>query len=315
MWSAMVVGLRPGCLRAKRGVSELRPMTGPLPYEFRVALLALGLVATSASCRSDPSSEARRGSTTEGAALATSEPGGAVASAAPCAGPSPGAPLPKLEKRTLAAKKDGRYRFELQYPRLGGSDDAVTEKANRLLVDRLSTLEKRFVEEAEKQGGEPDPDNARWFEGKCEVAFDSPSFVSVACETMEGPGAHPNVDKFAHTLQLCPEVKPVALADLCRALPECRKRIVALINDDFRTGEKKQTGIQFRVGPASSGDPPDPEHPVATLQSFGITPAGLRIYLYDELPHVLQAFAVVDLPSAKVRSVMREDFARNSWGP
>jgi hypothetical protein len=139
--------------------------------------------------------------------------------------------------------------------------------------------------------------------------------VSVACETLEGPGAHPNVDKFAHTFQLCPDVKPIALADLCRALPECRQRIVALINEDFRTGEKKQTGIQFRAGPPSSGEPSDPEHPVATLQAFGITPAGLRFFLFDELPHVLQAFAVVEIPIAKVRGVLREDTARTIWGP
>ncbi|MET0593183.1 MAG: hypothetical protein ABW133_10815 [Polyangiaceae bacterium] len=313
-------------------------MTDRVPFELRFALLSVGLAATSLSCRHDSNSDAQRAPNAEkGAALATSAPvttrapaaapseapvvpslalSASAAGGVPCAPPPPpGAPLPKLEKRTLATKKDGHYRFELQYPLLKASDDATTEKVNRLLADRLATLQKRFVKEAQNQGGEADPDNARWFEGKCDVAHDSPSFVSVACETMEGPGAHPNVDKFAHTFQLCPEVKPVALADLCRALPECRKRIVALINEDFRTGDKKQTGIQFRVGPASSADPADSEQPVANLQSFGITPAGLRIFLFDELPHVLQGFGVVDIPVAKVRSVLREDTALRIWGP
>jgi hypothetical protein len=56
-------------------------------------------------------------------------------------------------------------------------------------------------------------------------------------------------------------------------------------------------------------------HPVATLEAFAITPAGLRFYLFDELPHVLQAFAVVDLPAAKVRPVLREDLTARLWRP
>jgi hypothetical protein len=57
------------------------------------------------------------------------------------------------------------------------------------------------------------------------------------------------------------------------------------------------------------------EHPAATLRTFGVTPTGLRIFLFDELPHVLQAFGVVDIPSAKVLPVLREDLARRIWGP
>jgi hypothetical protein len=308
-------------------------MSEPRPFELRAALLVV-LAAASISCRNDrgadlhgADSNARSASTSSAtpvtpparsaefpAAPSPVSPGSATTDAACGPPPPPGAPLPKLEKRALTAKKDGHYRFEFEYPLLRAPADKIEQKVNRLLFDRLAKIQTRFVREAENQGGESDPDNARWFEGKCEVVYDSPSFVSVGCETMEGPGAHPHVDKFAHSFQLCPDVKPLALADLCRALPECRKRIVALINEDFRTGDKKQTGIQFRAGPSSPGDPDDSEHPVANLQSFGITPGGLRFFLFDELPHVLQAFAVVDIPIAKLRTVLRDDATRAIWG-
>jgi hypothetical protein len=234
-----------------------------------------------------------------------------------CGGPpSPKAPLPHAEERKLAASQEGRYRFELKYPILQIDHEKRGEKLNQRLFELLRGLQSRFVQEAGAETGVPDPDNARWFEGKCEIAYQSSSFVSVACDTMEGPGAHPNLDQFAYNFQICPEVHLLALEDVCRALPRCKKELVDLINEDFRRGEKKETGIQFRAHPRSGpGSSPDMEHPVATLQAFGITPAGLRIYLFDELPHVLQAFAVVDLPAAKVRSVLREDVAARLWGP
>jgi hypothetical protein len=251
------------------------------------------------------------------AALAPAVGSTAAAADAGCGHPPPpGAPLPKLEKRSLASQRDGHYRFDLEYPVLRASTKEIEQSVNRALVDRLSALQKRFVKDAEAHSDGSDPDNARWFEGKCALAYDSPSFVTVACETMEGPGAHPNVDKFAHNFRICPSVKALELADLCRSLPDCKKRIVELINEDFRTGDKKQTGIQFRVDSGSPGTPgtTDPERPVAKLQSFGITPAGLRIFLFDELPHVLQAFAIVDVPAGKVRSVLRDDVAHALWG-
>jgi hypothetical protein len=240
-----------------------------------------------------------------------------------CGGPPTEAPLPRAEERTLAASREGHYRFDLKYPLLRIDDEKRAEKLNQALSEQLRAVEKRFVREASgdpgksltrDDDGEPDPENARWFEGKCAIAYLSSAFVSVACDTMEGPGAHPNLDKFAYNFQICPEVRLVTLGDLCRALPSCKKKIVDLINEDFRTGQKKETGIQFRVGPRGApGQPPDIEHPVATLEAFGITPAGLRIYLFDELPHVLQAFGVVDLPAAKVRPVLHEDLAARLW--
>jgi hypothetical protein len=234
-----------------------------------------------------------------------------------CGGPpSPRAPLPHGEERTLAASQEGRYRFELKYPLLRVDSEKRAEKLNQRLLELLRGIQHRFAQEVEGIAGAPDPDNARWFEGKCEIAYQSSAFVSVACDTLEGPGAHPNIDKFAYNFQICPEVHLLALDDVCRALPRCKKEIVDLINEDFRSGPKKETGIQFRVRPRGApGAPPDMEHPVATLQAFGITPAGLRIYLFDELPHVLQAFAVVDLPAAKLRAILREDVAGRLWGP
>jgi hypothetical protein len=221
-----------------------------------------------------------------------------------------------VQERKLAATKEGFYRFELAYPLLAIEDEARAEKVNQGLVEQLRAIERRFVGESPGNDGTPDPENVRWFEGKCTIAYLSSAFVSVACDTMEGPGAHPNLDKFAYNFQICPEVRLVALGDLCRALAPCKKKIVDLINEDFRTGPKKETGIQFRVGPRGApGQPPDMEHPVATLQAFAVTPAGLRIYLFDELPHVLQAFGVVDLPAAKVRPVLREDLAARLWRP
>lgn len=316
---------------------------------FDFAVLAMAAAATSIACRNDVSSDAKRAN--PGAASAVSvgpspnaEPPAPVAapsshtlplgeprSAAEAAlasagGPSaaapdagcgvarPDAPLPKLEKRSLAAKREGRYRFELEYPVLRAKAEKIEQSVNRALLDRLSALQKRFVKDAEENSDGSDPDNARWFEGKCDIAYDSPSFVSVGCETMEGPGAHPNVDKLAYNFRICPNVKALELADLCRSLPECKKRIVDLINEDFRQGDKKQAGIQFRTESEAPGSPADPERTVAKLQSFGITPAGLRVFLFDELPHVLQAFAIVDIPAAKVRSVLREDVARALWG-
>jgi hypothetical protein len=217
--------------------------------------------------------------------------------------------------RKLAQTQPGQYRFEITYPYVPVDNEKAGRKLNPELLQRLVATQKRFVAQAQGENRPPDPDNARWFEGKCEIAYLSSSFVSVGCETMEGPGAHPNVDKFALNFQICPEVRPLALADLCGALPACKKKIVDLINEDFRSGPKKETGIQFRVGPRPSTEPPDMEHPVATLQSFGLTPAGLRVFLFDELPHVLQAFAIVDLPAAKLRSVLREDVAQRLWAP
>ena len=231
-----------------------------------------------------------------------------------CGGPPTG-PLPRLEERKLAAEQQGRYRFELKYPHFHEDDEKVTQKLNLQLVEQLTTIEKRFIREAEGQGPGSDPDNARWFEGTCGTAYHSKSFVSVACDTMEGPGAHPNLDKFAYNFRICPDVRPLALADICRSLPECRKRIIAVINEDFRAGEKKQTGIQFREGPGAKGEASDLEHPVAALRSFGITPTGLRFFLFDELPHVLQAFAVIDISAAKLRPVLRDDAARRLWAP
>jgi len=231
-----------------------------------------------------------------------------------CAGPSTG-PLPQLEEHKLAAERKGQYRFELKYPLFHEDDEKVTQKLNRQLLERLKAIEKRFVSEAEGQETGSDPDNARWFEGKCATAYHSKSFVSVACDTMEGPGAHPNLDKFAVNFRICPDVHELTLTDVCRSLPDCRKGIIALINEDFRAGEKKQTGIQFRDGPRGQGEASDPEHPVAELRVFGITPTGLRFFLFDELPHVLQAFAVVDVPATKLRPVLRDDVARRIWGP
>jgi len=230
------------------------------------------------------------------------------------AAPPTGAPLPRLEQHKLAKEQQGRYRFELKYPLFHEENEKVTQKLNRQVLEQLAAIQKRFVSEAEGQSGALDPDNPRWFEGKCEVAYHSTSFVSIACDTMEGPGAHPNLDKFAYNFQICPEVRMLGLADLCRSLSECRKGIVQLINEDFRTGEKKQTGIQFRDGPTSNGEPAGSEHPVATLRTFGITPTGLRTYLFDELPHVLKAFGVVDLPAARLRPLLRDDVARRIWG-
>jgi hypothetical protein len=225
-------------------------------------------------------------------------------------------PIPRAEERTLTASREGQYRFELKYPLLHLDHQKRAEKLNQRLLELLRGVEHRFVQEAEGAGGAPDPDNARWFEGKCEIAYQTTAFVSVACDTTEGPGAHPNLDKFAYNFQICPDVHLLALEDVCRALPRCKKEIVDLINEDFRSGQKKETGIQFRVRPrGGAGSSLDMQHPVATLQAFGITPTGLRFYLFDELPHVLQAFAVVDLPAAKVRPVLREDMAALLWGP
>ena len=234
-----------------------------------------------------------------------------------CAGPLPsGSPLPHFEQRKLKSMKEGHYRFELAYPVFQEASEKVAQKINRQLLERLTAIQKRFLKEAEATTGAPDPSNARWFEGTCDVAFYSPSFTSVGCETMEGPGAHPNLDKFAINFELCPDVRRLALADLCRELPECRNKVIELINEDFRTGKKKETGIQFRDGStAAKGGAPGMEHPVATLREFGITPVGLRFFLFDELPHVLQAFAIVDIPAAKVRPVLRDDVARRIWGP
>jgi hypothetical protein len=243
----------------------------------------------------------------------------------PCGGPPPEAPLPRAEERTLAAAQEGHYRFELKYPLLRIDDEKRAKNLNQALLEQLRAIEKRFVRESPGAPGKsltrdddskPDPENARWFEGKCAIAYLSSTFVSVACDTMEGPGAHPNLDKFAYNFEICPEVRLVALGDLCRELVSCKKKIVDLINEDFRTGQKKETGIQFRVGPRGApGQPPDMAHPVATLEAFAITPAGLRFFLFDELPHVLQAFAVVDLPAAKVRPVLREDLTARLWRP
>jgi len=244
---------------------------------------------------------------------------------AACGGPPPEAPLPRAEERTLTTSQEDHDRFELKYPVLSIDDEKRAEKLNQGLLAQLRAIEKRFVQESPGDPGKsptrdgenkPDPENARWFEGKCAIAYLSSAFVSVACETMQGPGAHPNLDKFAYNFQICPEVRLVALGDLCRELAPCKKKIVDLINEDFRTGQRKETGIQFRLGPRGApGQPPDMEHPVATLEAFGITPAGLRIYLFDELPHVLQAFAIVDLPAAKVSPVLREDLAARLWRP
>lgn len=292
----------------------------------------LGLLA--ASCRNDAAATADREdpAAARGASPAPATAGRAAALpatsalAAPsaasttmtaardeCGGPPSGS-LPKLEERKLAAQQQGQYRFELKYPVFREDNEKVTQRLNRQLLDQLSEIKKRFVKEAEGQDHESDPDNARWFEGKCETAYHSASFVSVACDTMEGPGAHPNLDKFAYNFEICPEVRLLALADLCRSLPECRKKIVQLINEDFRSGEKKQTGIQFRDGPGvAHGEPSDPERPIATLRTFGITPTGMRFYLFDELPHVLQAFGIVDIPAAKLRAVLRDEQARRIW--
>jgi hypothetical protein len=315
------------------------------------ALLAIAAAATSIACRNDPAPAAKGANPVAASAipvgpspnaappsLAAPAPGNTLprgsagarsaaesplASASTstsglpdpgCSAGAPGAPLPKLEKRSLAAKREGRYRFELEYPLLRTPSEKTEQKVNRALLDRLATMQKRFVKDAEQYSDDSDPENARWFEGKCAISYDSPSFVSVACETMEGPGAHPNVEKFAHNFRICPDVKALELGDLCRSLPECKKRIVDLINEDFRAGDKKQTGIQFRSESGTSGGAPDPDSPIAKLQSFGITPSGLRVYLFDELPHVLQAFAIVDIPVAKVRSVLREDVAQLLWG-
>jgi hypothetical protein len=312
------------------------------------AIIAIAASVTTIACRNDVSSDAKRASAAASAIPMGPSPSAAPAPVAPamsntsppeapharvaadsplagatgssiattdagCAARTPGAPLPKLEKRSLTAKREGRYRFELEYPWLRAANEKAEQKVNRALLDRLSATQKGFVKDAEQYGDGSDPDGARWFEGKCAIAYDSPSFVSVACETMEGPGAHPNVDKFAHNFRVCPDVKAVDLVDLCRSLPECKKRIVDLINQDFRTGDKKQTGIQFRTESEAPGAPSDPERPIAKLQAFGITPAGLRFYLFDELPHVLQAFAIVDIPAADLRSVIREDVARLLW--
>jgi hypothetical protein len=303
------------------------------------AALALGIGLLASSCRKDASATnqgsgepgATRSASTapaqgERASVLTAGPAlAAVPSASPssppstreseCGGAPPPGPLPRLEQGKLAAQQEGRYRFELKYPRFHEDNEKAMRKVNQQLFEQLGAIKTRFVKEAESQGGTPDPDNARWFEGKCETAYHSKSFVSVACETMEGPGAHPHLDKFAYNFQICPEVRVLALADVCRALPECRKKIIQLINDDFRTGEKKQTDIQFRDGPVPHGESTDPDLPIPALRTFAITPTGLRFYLFDELPHVLQAFAVIDIPAAKVRPVLRDEIARRLWGP
>jgi hypothetical protein len=299
------------------------------------ATVAACLALLAASCRNDAGAANGRGADRAAARAASAAPGttdpasmlaAPSHSAAPlgpssavaagrggdCAGPAAG-PLPRLEERQLAKQQPGQYRFELKYPLFHEENERVTQKLNGHLLEQLTAVQKRFLKEAEGQDGS-DPDNARWFEGKCATAYHSKSFVSVACDTMEGPGAHPNLDKFAYNFQICPDVRQLELADLCRDLPDCRKKIIELINEDFRTGEKKQTGIQFRAGPAlPHGESSDPEHPVATLRTFGITPTGLRFYLFDELPHVLQAFGVIDIPIVKVRSVLRDDLARRVW--
>ena len=248
--------------------------------------------------------------------------GRAVANAAPvqeadCGGPPPaGAPLPRLESRQLASRQEGHYRFELQYPHLYADDAKVAQKVNDQLLEQLTVIQKRFIKEAVEEGRAPDSENARWFEGTCATTYHSKAFVSVACDTMEGPGAHPNLGKLAYSFQVCPEVRQLALADLCRSLPECRKRSIQLVNEDFRVDPKKETGIQFRDGPMGSrGEPPDMEHPAATLRTFGVTPTGLRFFFFDELPHVLQAFGIVDIPIGKLRPVLREDMALLIWGP
>jgi hypothetical protein len=235
----------------------------------------------------------------------------------PCAGPLPlGAPLPHFEQRKLASHKEGRYRFELTYPVFIEEDEKVAANVNRQLLEQLTAVQKRFLKETPAETQAHDPANQPWFEGKCDTAFYSPSFTSIACETMEGPGAHPNIDKFAVNFQTCPDVRRLALADLCRSLSECRTKIIELINEDFRTGQKKETGIQFRdAAMGAKGDSPDKEQTAATLRAFGITPVGLRFFLFDELPHVLKAFATVDIPAQKVRPVLRDDVTRRLWGP
>jgi hypothetical protein len=292
------------------------------------------LTLLTASCRNDPGATNERGAdpsavrrapvaaADQASVLAATPSASAPGLSSPattrptrdndCAGP-PSGPLPSLEQRKLTAQKQGRYRFELQYPLFHEDNEKLTQKLNAQLLEHLTGIQKRFVQEAENQDVESEPDNARWLEGKCEAAYHSKSFVSVACDTMEGPGAHPNLDKLAYNFQICPELRLLALTDLCRSLPECRKRIVELINDDFRTGDKKQTGIQFRTGPVPHGESSDPEHRVAALRTFAITPTGLRFYLFDELPHVLQAFGVIDIPAAKLRPVLREDVAHRIW--
>jgi hypothetical protein len=271
-------------------------------------------------CRSDAGAPDEKGPTASAppaAPTAAAPSAGAADVEGGCAGPlPPSAPLPHFEQRKLASHKEGRYRFELTYPAFVEESEKVASNVNRQLLEQLTAVQKRFLKEIQTETQAPDPTNLRWFEGKCDTAFYSPSFASIACETMEGPGAHPNVDKFAINFQTCPDVRRLALADLCRSLPQCRTKIIELINEDFRTGQKKETGIQFRDGAlAHGGDSPKKEQPAATLRAFGMTPTGLRFFLFDELPHVLKAFAIVDIPAELVRPVLRDDVARRIWGP
>jgi len=296
-------------------VNGCRSEAGAPDGKGRAAGAAQATPSVSVSPTSAPAMATREPAVNAAPAVAVSA--NAAAQDGECAGPLPlGSPLPHFEQRKLNSRKEGYYRFELAYPVFQEAREKVAQKINRQLLERLTAIQKRFLKEAEATNGAPDPDNARWYEGKCDVAFYSPSFASVGCETMEGPGAHPNLDKFAINFEICPDVRRLTLADLCRELPECRKKIIELINQDFRTGKKKETGIQFRDGPgAEKVGAPDMEHPVVTLREFGITPVGLRLFLFDELPHVLQAFAIVDIPAAKVRPVLRDDVARRIWGP
>jgi hypothetical protein len=270
--------------------------------------------APSAAAAQPSAPEAPKNELTVPAAAASTEPADTDAG---CAGPTPpGVPMPHFEQRKLASVKERHYRFELLYPVFPEQPEKVSSKLNREILEHLTVLQKRFVNQADAVATAPDPDNARWFEGRCDVGYHSMSFTTVVCETMEGPGAHPHLDKFALNFQICPDVRRLDLADLCRSLPQCRKKIIELINEDFRAGQKKETDIQFREGPAgTNGGSTDAEQPIAALRAFAITPVGLRIFLFDELPHVLQAFAIVDLPAAKVRPVLRDDVARRLWRP
>jgi hypothetical protein len=302
-WLACLCLFVPGC-RGDAGAPDGNGRTASAPRGTPSALGAAPVTESSAKRRSADTPPA------------TAPSAGAADVNGACAGPLPrGAALPHFEQRKLASHKEGRYRFELTYPVFVEEDEKVASNVNRQLLEQLTAVQKRFLKETRGETEAPDPDNERWFEGKCDTAFYSPSFTSIACETMEGPGAHPNIDQFAVNFQICPDVRRLALADLCRSLPECRVQIIELINQDFRTGQKKETAIQFRDGAiGAKGDAPDTERTATMLRAFGITPVGLRFFLFDELPHALKAFAIVDIPAQKVRPVLRDDVARRIWG-
>jgi hypothetical protein len=236
------------------------------------------------------------------AAAASAPPAGPAPSAAPRAGEcAPIAATPKVEVHNL--KLSSKYRSLIKYPAPVSSAPNVDKEIVAQIEADLKRRQREFNKSADEAiaGTKDEPDGLKpdqvGLEIDCQQTFLSDTLFSIACTDVPALGGpYPDVQHFAYNFQFCAndKVRALHLPDVCRPGAACTKAIAKLINQTLKAGLAKDADVQIDAQSDA-------------LKKFAVTPKGLRFFVNEELPHVLDEAGTIDIAFGKLTAVLKAD--------